>query len=200
MKMQKNPQDGDVENIKIVDRTTKLCYCLWESCWVNKREEKTPMVSKYEIFSSVVASLYHDIQRIERAEMAKYGLKGPHAQCLVTMARYPEGITAARLCEICERDKAAISRTVSELEEAGLLMRGTGKEIRYRVPLMLTAKGEKAAKTVNDLAVSAVEQAGVGLNDQQREVFYHVLDVISRNLHTISREGIQKKGGKANAS
>ena len=81
------------------------------------------MISKYEIFSTVVSSLYHDIQRIERLEMAKYGLKGPHAQCLVIMDRYPEGITAARLCEICERDKAAVSRTVAELEEAGLLTR-----------------------------------------------------------------------------
>jgi aminoglycoside phosphotransferase family enzyme len=76
------------------------------------------MTRKYEIFSTVVSSLYHDIQKIERTEMAKYGLKGPHAQCLVVMARYPEGITASRLCELCERDKAAISRTVAELETA----------------------------------------------------------------------------------
>lgn len=151
------------------------------------------MISKYEIFTTVVSSLYHDIQRIERTEMAKYGLKGPHAQCLVIMERYPEGITAARLCEICERDKAAISRTVAELEEAGLLTRREVNGMRYRVPLILTEAGRNAAKNVNEVAAQAVEQAGMGLTDVQRDVFYHVLGHIAGNLHNISREGLSEK-------
>ena len=151
------------------------------------------MISKYEIFSTVVSSLYHDIQRIERQEMAKYGLKGPHAQCLVIMDRYREGITAARLCEICERDKAAVSRTVAELEEAGLITRREQNGIRYRVPLMLTEEGRAAARNVNAVAGRAVEQAGFGLNDSQREVFYQVLGHIAQNLHAISRDGLKEK-------
>lgn len=151
------------------------------------------MVSKYEIFSTVVSSLYHDIQRIERTEMAKYGLKGPHAQCLVIMDRYPEGITAARLCEICERDKAAVSRTVAELEEAGLLARWEHNGIRYRVPLVLTEAGKAAARDVNSVAVRAVEQAGFGLTDAQRDVFYQVLGHIAQNLQNISRDGLKEK-------
>lgn len=151
------------------------------------------MISKYEIFSTVMSSLYHDIQRIERTEMARYGLKGPHAQCLVIMERHPEGITSARLCEICERDKAAISRTVAELENAGLLIRREQNGVRYRVPLVLTEAGRRAARDVNDVAVRAVEQAGSGLNDQQRDVFYAVLGHIAHNLHTISRDGLKEK-------
>lgn len=151
------------------------------------------MISKYEIFSTVVSSLYHDIQRIERQEMAKYGLKGPHAQCLVIMDRYREGITAARLCEICERDKAAVSRTVAELEEAGLLTRREQNGIRYRVPLMLTEEGRAAARNVNAVAGRAVEQAGFGLNDTQRQVFYQVLGHIAQNLHILSRDGLKTK-------
>ena len=151
------------------------------------------MISKYEIFSTVVSSLYHDIQRIERTEMAKYGLKGPHAQCLVIMERYPEGITSARLCEICERDKAAISRTVAELEEAGLLTRREQNGIHYRVPLVLTKEGREAARNVNEVASQAVEQAGYGLDDGQREVFYKVLGRIAQNLQTISRDGLKER-------
>lgn len=151
------------------------------------------MISKYEIFTSVVSSLYHDIQRIERTEMARYGLKGSHAQCLVVLLRHPEGITASRLCEICEKDKAAVSRTVAELEEAGLLTKQEKNGIRYRVPLRLTQAGRDAAQTVNDLAGKAVEQAGAGLTDEQRAVFYHVLGVIAQNLHTIGRDGIKEK-------
>ena len=151
------------------------------------------MISKYELFSASVSSLYRDIQRIERRETAKYGLKGPHAQCLLAMSRYPEGITATQICDICEKDKAAVSRTLAELEENGLVLRTARNGSRYRALLTLTEKGKDAARTVNEKAQIAVELAGAGLDDAQREVFYTVLDVIAGNLHTICKEGLKDK-------
>ena len=120
------------------------------------------MDDRYQVFSTAVSCLYHDIQKIERTEMAKYGMKGPQAQCLLAMSRYPEGITAAALCQICERAK-----------------------------LLLTPQGQAAAQTVGEKARLAVEQAGVGLDDQQREIFYEVLALIARNLHNVCKNGIQ---------
>ena len=151
------------------------------------------MISKYELFSASVSSLYRDIQRIERRETAKYGMKGPHAQCLLAMSRYPEGITATQICDICEKDKAAVSRTLAELEENGLVLRTARNGSRYRALLTLTEKGKDAARTVNEKAQIAVEQAGAGLDDAQREVFYTVLDVIAGNLHIICKEGLKDK-------
>jgi DNA-binding MarR family transcriptional regulator len=151
------------------------------------------MISKYELFSASVSSLYRDIQRIERRETAKYGMKGPHAQCLLAMSRYPEGITATQICDICEKDKAAVSRTLAELEENGLVLRTARNGSRYRALLTLTEKGKDAARTVNEKAQIAVELAGAGLDDAQREVFYAVLDVIAGNLHTICKEGLKDK-------
>lgn len=149
------------------------------------------MVSRYEIFSTAISSMYHDIQKIERVEMAKYGMKGPQAQCLLAMSRYPQGITAARLCELCERDKAAISRTLAELEQTGMVHRESANGSRYRASLMLTAQGKAAAATVSRTAQLAVEQAGAGLDDEKREVFYQALALISENLHNICKNGIQ---------
>ena len=78
------------------------------------------MITKYELFSSSVSSLSRDIQAIERTEMAKFGLKGPHAQYLIAMNRFPEGVTAAQLSGICEKDKAAVSRAISDMfKQAG---------------------------------------------------------------------------------
>lgn len=148
------------------------------------------MLSRYEVFSSSVASLYRDIQKIERMEMAKFGLKGPHAQVLLSMSRYPDGVTASMLCEICEKDKAAISRSVSELESCGLLRRKEQNGIRYRSQLVLTEKGRQAARAVSIKAQQAVERAGEGLNDSQREIFYQVLALIAENLHKICRSGL----------
>lgn len=150
------------------------------------------MISRYELFSSCVSCMYYDIQKIQRVEMAKFGLKGPHAQCLLAINRYPEGITAARLCEICEKDKAAISRTIAEMEQAGLVIRNERNGTRYRALLTLTDRGREAAWSVNARAQQAVEQAGVGLDNPQQEVFYRMLGMIADNLHTICKNGLKE--------
>lgn len=150
------------------------------------------MLGRYELLSSSISSMYHDIQKIERVEMAKFGLKGPHAQCILALSRYPEGLTVSQLCDICDKDKAAISRTISELEEAGMVLRGERNGSRYRAPLTLTEQGATAAQAVSERAHLAVEQAGLGLDDRQRQVFYQVLGLISHNLHTICKDGLSK--------
>jgi len=149
------------------------------------------MVSRFEHFSASISGIYRYIQKIERTEMEKYGLKGAHAQCLLTMARYPEGITAARLCEVCDRDKAAISRMMAELEEKGMVVREHAGASRYRMPLKLTELGEEAADHVEQRAKLAVEEAGSGMTDEQRATLYAVLDLIAGNLQTICAEGLR---------
>lgn len=151
------------------------------------------MVSRFEQFCSSVACIFHHVQKIERVEMAKYGLKGPHAQCLLAMSRYPEGITSSQLCAVCDKDKAAISRTVAELEREGLVERTEKNGSRYRAMLRLTPQGEAAAKHVDARARLAVEKAGAGLTDAQREVFYAALDLIAANLQVISDEGLEEQ-------
>ena len=150
------------------------------------------MESRYELLSGSISSMYHDIQKIERTEMAQYGLKGPHAQCLLAMKKHPEGITAARLCEVCEKDKAAVSRILAELEEAGMVVRENRNGSRYRAILLLTDRGQEAAAAVVEKARLAVELAGKGFGAEEREVFYRVLSIISGNLHKLCRDGLTK--------
>lgn len=149
------------------------------------------MENRYELISASISSMHHDIQKIERIEMAKYGLKGPHAQCLLAMKKHPQGITAARLCEICEKDKAAVSRILAELEEAGMILRENRNGSRYRASLTLTEQGMAAADAVVERARLAVEVAGIGFDEKEREVFYRVLSIIAGNLHKLCREGLQ---------
>lgn len=150
------------------------------------------MEGRYELLSGSISSMYHDIQKIERTEMAHYGLKGPHAQCLLAMKKHPEGITAARLCEVCEKDKAAVSRILAELEEAGMILRENRNGSRYRALLLLTDRGQEAAAAVVEKARLAVELAGKGFGAEEREVFYRVLSIISGNLHKLCRDGLTK--------
>jgi len=150
------------------------------------------MESRYELLSGSISCMYHDIQKIERTEMVKYGLKGPHAQCLLAMKKHPDGITAARLCETCEKDKAAVSRILAELEEAGMVVRENRNGSRYRAILLLTERGQAAADAVVEKARLAVELAGRGFGDEERETFYRVLSIIAGNLHKLCREGLSK--------
>ena len=149
------------------------------------------MISRFEQFSASITSISRYIQRIERVEMEKYGLKGASAQCLLAMQRYPQGITAARLCEVCDKDKAAVSRIVAELEEKNMVTRGDDGGGRYRALLKLTELGEEAAEHVEQRAKQAVEEAGTGLTDQQRAMMYAALDLIAGNLQMISEKGLK---------
>ena len=149
------------------------------------------MENRYELLSGAISSMYHDIQKIERVEMVKYGLKGPHAQCLLAMKKHPEGITAARLCEVCDKDKAAISRILAELEASGMVIRENRNGSKYRASLVLTPQGQTAAEAVVEKARLAVEKAGIGFGEEEREVFYRVLSIIAGNLHKLCREGLQ---------
>lgn len=151
------------------------------------------MISRYEQFSYAVSALHRYIQKIERDEMVKYGYKGSFAQYLVVMNRRPEGLTSTKLCEICDKDKAAVSRAVGEMEEKGLVYRKGVGETMYRAKLRLTEEGQRAACYVCERAEAAVAAAGQGLDDESRRAFYATLSLIAGNLHGIIKEGIPQK-------
>jgi len=148
------------------------------------------MVNRFEQFVSSISCINRYVQRIERDEMARYGLKGPHAQYLIAMNRFPDGITAAQLSGICEKDKAAVSRAVFELEIGGLVCRANENSSGYRAMLKLTEQGKAAAEKLIRVAELAVEKAGSGLSDEDRTVFYTALNRIASNLRQISLEGL----------
>jgi DNA-binding MarR family transcriptional regulator len=149
------------------------------------------MIGRYEQFCTAISMIHHAIQKIERVEMEKYGLKGPHAQCLLAISQYPNGITAAKLCDICEKDKAAISRAVAELEQADMLVRQDPDGKRYRSRLYLTQRGKEVADNVNHLVHTAVSKASEGYDTESREIFVHVLNLIAGNLQSICRNGLE---------
>lgn len=153
------------------------------------------MIDRFAQFCTSIASIQRSILRIERVEMAKYGLKGPHANCLVAMARYPEGITAARLCEICDKDKAAISRTLSELEQAGMILRNISDGKRYRALLQLSEKGKEIANNVNEKILLAVAKASEGYDKEKQQIFTRVLNLVAGNLQDICRDGLEEQEG-----
>lgn len=151
------------------------------------------MVDRFERFTYAISEISRHWHKIAAEEMEKYGLKGPHAVYLTTLYRFPEGITAPKLCELCGKDKADVSRMMSIMESKGLVRKDGENLNRYRGLLRLTEEGQAAAGHVCELAGIAVEMAGKGLTDEKRAVFYESLELIAANLRQLSKDGLSQK-------
>ncbi len=148
------------------------------------------MLHRFEQFSSDIFTIYRDIQKLEREEMEKYGLKGAFSTYLLILLKHPDGITSSRLSEICDKDKAAISRVVSEMAAKGLVKREGTKDNLYRANISLTEEGLRVAEFVRKRAMAAVAAASKGLTEENRKIFYAALDLIAANLKEINKTGI----------
>lgn len=150
------------------------------------------MVERFERFSFAMSEISKYWHKIAGEEMAKYGLKGPHATYLLTISHYEDGITAPQICELCGKDKADVSRMTSIMEKKGLVTRESVHQNMYRGVIKLTEEGKNATEHVRQRASLAVELAGKDLTDENRAVLYEALESIVMNLREISKEGLPK--------
>lgn len=141
------------------------------------------MLQRFETFVSGINRCHRSIQKIKSTEMTEFGLKGTHVMCVFFLSRHPEGLTAAELSTLSFEDKAAVSRTLSELRERGYISESapeTGR--KYRAKVRLTDSGNALAGEVSRLISHWVSSGGSGLTEEEREIFYRSLEKIADNL------------------
>ncbi len=148
------------------------------------------MLDRFERFSYALAEISRCWRKLASEELAKYGLKSPHATYLTTMYKYPDGITVPKLCDVSGKDKSDASRMIAILEEKGLACKKDVGGSLYRGLWVLTEEGKNAAEQVSLRASKAVELAGKDLDEETRNIFYKALESITSNLTMLSREGI----------
>ena len=147
-------------------------------------------MERFERFSFAISEISRYWHKFTAEEMEKYGLKGTHSVYLLTIYRYPDGITATQLCELCSKDKSDVSRMMSIMEQKRLVIKEGVNQNLYRGVFKLTEEGRKAAEQVKIRASLAVEIAGRDLNEETRAVFYQALDSIVLNLRKLSEKGL----------
>lgn len=151
------------------------------------------MLDRFARFSLAISEIDRCWHKLAAEEMAKYDLNSAHAVYLNVLYQYDEGITAAKLGQLCGKNKADVSRMVSILEQKGLVRKeGVGGNL-YRAKLLLTEEGRQAAQHVRQRAAVAVELAGAGLSDADRDIFYRSLDIITANLQQLSKTGLPQR-------
>ena len=151
------------------------------------------MLNRFARFSLAISEIDRCWHKLAAEEMAKYELNSPHAVYLTTLYNFEEGVTAAKLGELCCKNKADVSRMVAILEKKGLVRKEAIGGNLYRAKLLLTEEGKQAAEHVQRRAALAVELAGSGMTDADREVFYRCLEQITTNLQTLSKEGLPQR-------
>ena len=151
------------------------------------------MLDRFERFSFAISEISRCWRKLASDEMAKHGLKSPHATYLTILYKYPDGITVPDLCEISGKDKSDASRMIAILEKKGLARKEVVGESLYRGLWVLTDEGKVAAAQVSLRASRAVELAGKDLDDETRDIFYKALESITSNLTTLSKEGLPKQ-------
>ena len=159
------------------------------------------MLQRFETFTVLIANISRSIRKIKTLEMESLNLKSTHVSCLYYL--YREGaMTAAALCELCEEDKANISRAIDHLESEGYIGRRSGAQKRYRAPLELTERGRETGEVVAQKIDRILDEASEGLDETEREIMYRSLARVSTNLQRIcdDHEGIARKCNPATKS
>ncbi len=146
------------------------------------------MIERFEKFSFSIFSIYHYLHKIMTEEMKLYGLKGPYAIYLIAMSRNESGITSAKLADLCGRNKADVSRAISDFERNHLVVRVGDSP--YNAKLMLTDYGKEVSAALAKKAMNAVSVVGADIDEHDREILYTTLEQISDKLAVISEKGI----------
>ena len=149
------------------------------------------MEERFETFTLLITSISRSIRRLKTEETAEINLKGPHVSCLYHL--YKGGpMTAVEICEVCDEDKAAVSRSLLYLENHGFLVRegNASERIReggkhYRSPLLLTERGTETARGLVERIDHVLEAVSIGVSEEDRANMYRTLKQIDENLRDL---------------
>ena len=75
------------------------------------------MLNRFARFSLAISEIDRCWHKLAAEEMSKYDLNSPQAVYPTTLCNYTDGITAARLGELCGKNKADVSGMVAILEK-----------------------------------------------------------------------------------
>ena len=138
-------------------------------------------MERFETFTVLMAKINRNIRRIKLHEMSAHNLGSVHTSCLYYLSR-EDGLTAAELCELCQEDKATISRALSRLEADGYVLSRESEGKRYKAPIVLSEKGKTVGGEIAAKIGAVLDSIGKELSTEERVEFYRCLNIISSCL------------------
>lgn len=142
---------------------------------------------RFENFTVLMMRITRSIRRLKTEEMKKWGLRSHHVSCLYYLYK-SNALTATELGELCEEDKAALSRAIEFLEEEGYIECESKSAKRYRSPLTLTEKGKMVGKELCEKVDKVLSATGDGVSDEDRKIMYASLLKVCESLEKLCEE------------
>lgn len=141
------------------------------------------MINRFENFAAYIAQANKYILKIKSQGMERFGLKAAHLMCVYYLGKHEEGLTAGELAEYCMEDKAAISKSLSELKSKEFVITDNedGKKV-YRSKYFLSPKGKSAFCEIKDTILHITELVAEGLSMEEGAILYRSLERVVNNL------------------
>lgn len=142
------------------------------------------MQEGFKSFTIMVRQINRNIKRLKTDIMSEFDLKCPHVSSFYYL--YTNGsLTAKELCEVCQEDKGALSRSIDYLEKEGFI-ENLDKRKKYKSPLSLTEKGKKIGKHLAQKIDEMFAFASKDLSEQERMILFSSLDRVNKRLEEIA--------------
>ena len=145
------------------------------------------MQERFKNFTLLITKISRCIRKIKTEEMAEFNLKSTHVSCLYYLYTF-RSLTSKELCEVCDEDKAAISRSLVFLEKNGYLEALEKDNKKYKRPIELTEKGRIAGKHIVERIDNILAISSEGVSEEERAILYRSLTKISENLQKVCDE------------
>ena len=137
---------------------------------------------RFNRFCSLLCGATKSIQKLKSKYMMHYGLTSAHTMCIRYLDASIDGLTRMELAEMCDIDKAQISRTVNELCAKGYLTETESENNNYRKRLKLTPMGKDTADEINKAIKEIHAFVSKDLDEEQLMTFYTTFDLICTRL------------------
>ncbi len=139
------------------------------------------MKDRFQTFTRLISGISRSIYRIKMEAMAEFELRSSHMECLYYIYR-SGSITSARLANLCDEDKANISRTTKYLEDNGYVLRvqsgGSGRHAR----LAVTDRGAEVGEFLTEQIERIISIVSDGIDDSELDAMYSSLEIIDKSL------------------
>ena len=145
------------------------------------------MEERFEILTRMVWGVHGDMQKLKMQIAGELGIKGVHVFLIYLLRKYPQGLTAAQLCEMNRSTGGLISRETAELLEKEIIT--TDRESdhrRYGCKYLLTEKGWKMAARISDFAMEVQDFVSRDIPREDLVAFYRTFGALLKSFDKLT--------------
>ena len=143
---------------------------------------------RFEEFSSLISSVYGNIQKLKARYTTQFDLKAVHVLWLYLLRAHPEGMSASELAAAAQSNRSLVSREIDELFDKGIIYtQENGGKRRYGWKLILTEKGRWLADIIAAIVTDIQKTVSRDIPEENLITFYQTLKVLANSFEELNQ-------------